>query len=343
MTRALLAPLELLYSAALRLKNQRYDKGSAEHLAWPVVSVGNLSMGGAGKTPVVIRLAQLLTQAGWHVDVLSRGYGRSGNKLERIHPESPNPAGDPAARVGDEPLLIAQSARVPVYVGASRFAAGKYAESELADGFRHVHLLDDGFQHRQLARSVDIVVVHRDDLRDRLIPAGRLREPLASLRRADAVVVRAEDRAILEKLGPALRTGTAVWTMHRRLIPPEGVHRAVAFCAIARPQEFFTALASVGLQLEARFSFRDHHRYTEKDMDRIAQAGKQLGCDAFVTTEKDAVKLSPGLHARLAKVAPMHAVRLAVEFENEARLMKDLLGMLPAEEQLPHHQGASKL
>ena len=186
----LLTPLELIYAAGLRAKNAQYDRTEPARLKWPVVSVGNLSVGGAGKTPLVIRLAHLLRKRGFAPDVLSRGYGRASTAAGRV-----NQAGG-VKDFGDEPLLIARSAHVPVFVGASRYAAGMLAELGESDAAGHVHLLDDGFQHRQLARAVDIVVMHPADVRDRLLPVGRLREPLSSLKRAHIVVLRQEDAAL---------------------------------------------------------------------------------------------------------------------------------------------------
>ena len=176
------------YAAAIAAKNAAYERGWAEakRLGWPVVSVGNLSVGGSGKTPVVIRLAQLLQADGIAVDVLSRGYGRSGEGVERV-----DASGD-AGRFGDEPVLIARKAAVPVYVGTSRYDAGRLAERSAAGA--GIHLLDDGFQHRKLARDLDIVVLHASDFVEGLLPAGRLREPLSALKRAQVVVLREEDR-----------------------------------------------------------------------------------------------------------------------------------------------------
>ena len=124
MTPLLLAPLELVYGSVVRARNARFDRIPAQRLGWPVVSIGNLSLGGAGKTPLVICLAKLLEREGWSPDVLSRGYGRAMRTVERV-----DSAGS-AERFGDEPLLIARAAGVPVYVGASRYEAGVLAESE---------------------------------------------------------------------------------------------------------------------------------------------------------------------------------------------------------------------
>jgi tetraacyldisaccharide 4'-kinase len=302
----LLSPLSMLYGSLMRAKNARFDRTSAQRLRCPVVSVGNLSVGGAGKTPLVICLAKLLAQDGWNPDVLSRGYGRSSKMAERV-----DPGGD-ASRFGDEPLLIARETGMPVYVGASRYEAGLLAE---ADGRPHIHLLDDGFQHRQLARTVDIVVIHRTDLKERLLPVGRLREPLSSLQRADAVVLREEDADLEGQLRRFVKPEGRFWPVRRVLqVPP--LKRALAFCAIARPTEFFKALEAAGAQLDERVSFRDHHRYTVADMERIARLGKQ--CGAFVTTAKDAVKLDPEMREKLTTIAPLHTATLEAVLEAEA-------------------------
>lgn len=166
-------PLVSLYAAALGLKDalRRVGVLRVRALQWPVVSVGSLSAGGAGKTPVVIALARLLHEAGWTVDVLSRGYGREGRGAEQVRAG----ADRSAVRFGDEPVLIAQQTELPVWVGADRFAAGVRAEAAAASGLRGVHLLDDGFQHRRLARAIDIVLVTAEDLGDMMLPAGNLR------------------------------------------------------------------------------------------------------------------------------------------------------------------------
>ena len=157
--------------------------------------MGNLSVGGAGKTPFFILLGQLLQARGIVFDVLSRGYGRASRGVAFVDPN-----GSPCD-FGDEPLLIARHLNVPVVVGEDRYAAGVAAEQKFGP---QVHLLDDGFQHRALARDFDIVLVTGDDLHDKLLPAGRLREPLAALRRADAVVlssaVKAEDLPVQKQL-----------------------------------------------------------------------------------------------------------------------------------------------
>jgi tetraacyldisaccharide 4'-kinase len=313
MTPLLLAPLELVYASLVRARNARFDHRPAQRLGWPVISIGNLSVGGAGKTPLVIALAQLLGQEGIHADVLSRGYGRSGQTAERV-----DVAGSPE-RFGDEPLLIARATGVPVFVGASRYQAGQLAENE-SEG-PGVHLLDDGFQHRQLARNLDIVVMHRSDVGGRLMPAGRLREPLSSLRRADVIVLRQEDAELESMLRVHVRPECRFWRVRRTVELHSAVQRAVAFCAIARPDEFFRALQAVGAETVERVRFRDHHRYTEADIDRLAELGRRLRCDAFVTTAKDEVKLDAAMRVRLHAVAPLQTASLTVEIEDQEAVL----------------------
>ncbi|HUV70223.1 MAG TPA: tetraacyldisaccharide 4'-kinase, partial [Terracidiphilus sp.] len=169
--RPLLAPLVPVYKLALALRELRLGSRlePVRRLRLPVVSVGNLSAGGAGKTPLTIALAEALTRLGLSVDVLSRGYGRRSKAALRVDPNGS------AEEFGDEPLLIAREAGVPVYVAAHRYEAGLQAEGA---GLSSLHLLDDGFQHRQLHREVNFLLLDGRDWNDGLLPAGNLREPL---------------------------------------------------------------------------------------------------------------------------------------------------------------------
>jgi tetraacyldisaccharide 4'-kinase len=314
----LLAPFAWVYASLVRARNARFDRTPAQQLRWPVVSIGNLSVGGTGKTPLVICLAQLLDGEGFRPDVLSRGYGRSSKEIERV-----DPSGD-AERFGDEPLLIARATGVPVFVGARRYEAGLLAEAEVGGQGRHVHLLDDGFQHRQLARNVDIVVIHRSDLRERLLPAGRLRESLSSLERADVIVLRQEDAELESALRVYAGKECRFWILRRTLSLSVPVKRGLAFCAIARPAEFFAGLEGAGVELVERKSFPDHHRYTPADIDRLAELGRRRGCDAFVTSAKDEVKLDAAMRQRLNAVAPLRIASLVLKLDDEAAVLAQL-------------------
>jgi tetraacyldisaccharide 4'-kinase len=298
-------PLVPVYAAgaALRLLGQKPHR-----LASPVVSVGNLSTGGSGKTPFVIALGQLLKGQGVYIDVLSRGYGRSGTVVEQVDLQGS------AEQFGDEPLLIAREAGVPVFVGAKRFDAGKLAES--APGQRNgVHLLDDGFQHRQLHRDVDIVLVNSEDLADRLLPAGNLREPLAALRRASVLAVPVDDDSAMVRLqGMGLKQ--PIWRFRREMRVPAITGPMVAFCGIARPEQFFAGLEGRGVLLAGQLAFPDHHRFDSRDVERLRTLVRDSGAVGLVTTGKDRVRLS-ALEAGLQAIAPLYTAGLRIVLEDE--------------------------
>src|SRR6185312_11429771 len=223
-----LLPLAPVYGAALAVKRQLFLWGwlKRRRLEGPVISVGSVSAGGAGKTPVVLMLATILRHGGYAVRILTRGYGRGSAAVARVEPF------DDARRQGDEPVLLAQRSGVPVFVGADRYSAGVMAERSEPSARRVVYLLDDGFQHRQLERDVDIVLLTKEDVEDRLLPAGNLREPLAALGEADVVVLREEEaeelREFVETLTPG-KGGPAVGVVRRTLSLGEG-------CAVALPE-----------------------------------------------------------------------------------------------------------
>ncbi len=334
MSRAGMGPLGAVYGMAVAAKNLAYERKwlEAKRLSRPVISIGNLSVGGSGKTPLTIRLAELLRAEGIEVDVLSRGYGRSGRATEQV-----DPAGN-AVRFGDEPLLIARRTGAPVFVGARRYEAGLLAQASPMPQARAtaplaVHLLDDGFQHRQLARDVDIVLLHRSDFTEKLLPAGRLREPLHALTRATFVVLREEDSELepeLRKLG----VQAPVWWVQRSLSVPkdltETTERAVAFCGIARPDEFFSSLEAEDINVELAVAFADHHRYSRGDIDRLVKVAAEVRADAFVTTEKDAVKLDATLLQMLEAAAPIRIAKLEVSLRDEPAVIQQLRAKLPS-------------
>lgn len=322
----LLTPLELVYLAGLRAKNALERRHAPRRLSWPVVSVGNLSVGGAGKTPLTIALIRLLSARGWNVDVLSHGYRRQippgAPEIEQVDPEGS------AIRFGDEPLMTARLTGAPVFVGSNRYGAGLAAEQLSPDQARGVHLVDDGFQHRRLARDLDIVVFDRRDLSDSLLPRGRLREPLTALARAGAVVLQTKDADLVERIQPFLRPGTSLWLTERKLTLPSDLGEVAAFSAIARPDEFYKSLEARGVCIVARRSFRDHHFYTRQEIEGIGRLGKNAHCTHFITTEKDAVKLDTVMKTSLESIAPLTVAALAVTFEDEARVAEDLAAAL---------------
>jgi tetraacyldisaccharide 4'-kinase len=294
---------------AVGARNSLYDRGvlPSQRLGRPVVSVGNLSVGGSGKTPFVLLLGTLLKQRGISFDVLSRGYGRRTRGVAIVDP------GGYQCDFGDEPLLIARKLEVPVIVGEQRFAAGQLAEDRFSS---RLHLLDDGFQHRALARDFDIVLVTPEDAHDRLLPSGRLREPLASLARADAVVLTSGAPENLFHVD-----GKLVWRAHRTIAPGDMPKHPLAFCGIARPRNFFIQLRNAGFELAGEATFRDHHQYEEQDVRELLAAATRSEADGFVTTEKDAINLGGYFSA----LKPLAVVPVKMELADAHRAVDAML------------------
>lgn len=317
LARPWLAPLTPLYRGAIAVRGWRIEHGfeRVERLRWPVVSVGNLSTGGAGKTPFTIALTKALQRRDCAVDVLSRGYGRTNTAAERVEPSGL------AENFGDEPLLIARATGVPVYVARRRYEAGCLAESAL--GKKTIHLLDDGFQHRQLHRSLDFVLLSQRDLDDTLLPAGNLREPLTALRRASVQVIPAEEAGLESRLQGLGWTGP-IWKIRRRMELPPLTGPVVAFCGIARPEQFFLGLEEKGVTLVARRVFRDHRPYRAVELAELAALAHRQGA-TLLTTEKDAVRI--GLLAEEASVS-LGVAKLVTEIQNEESCMNGLLAVL---------------
>ena len=312
-------PLAALYGAAVRARNELYDRGTLtlSHLQGPVVSIGNLTVGGSGKTPFLILLGELLKEHSILFDVLSRGYRRLTTGVAPV-----DPLGSPR-EYGDEPLLIARKLGVPVIVGEDRYAAGRLGEEKFGP---RLHLLDDGFQHRRLAREFDIVLATSSDARDSLLPTGRLREPLSSLRRADAVVLTNDTP------GDGLRLGRQqVWRVTRDIVAPQTKEPCLAFCGIARPQNFIAQLRAAGVMLAGTRSFRDHHRYSAEDVRQLLRLRQQHGATAFVTTEKDAVNLGGHLEA----LQPIHVVPVRMRLHNGAAVLQFILATVSERKRRP--------
>jgi tetraacyldisaccharide 4'-kinase len=304
-----LNPFSTIYGSIVGARNALYNRGllQSRRLEGAVVSVGNLSAGGSGKTPFVLLLGALLQTQGIKFDVLSRGYGRKTRGVLLV-----DPAGLPQD-FGDEPLLIARKLQVPVIVGEDRFAAGRFAETSFGP---QIHLLDDGFQHRSLARDFDIVLVTPQDAEDRLIPAGRLREPLHALCRADAVVLSSGASPESFPLD-----GKLAWRVRRGITPKNVPARPVVFCGIARPQNFLLQLRAANIDPVAQAFYRDHHAYREKDVRELLLLKQQSNAGGFVTTEKDAVNLGGYLSA----LDPISVVPVHMELVDAANAVDTML------------------
>lgn len=302
-------PLSSVFGAAVRARNEFYDRGTFQmrRLQGPVVSIGNLSAGGTGKTPFLILLGELLKQRSVLFDVLSRGYRRETKGVALVD------AAGMAGQFGDEPLLIARKLGVPVIVGEDRYEAGVYAEQTFGP---QLHLLDDGFQHRRLARDFDIVMLTPTDVRDTLLPGGRLREPLSSLARADAVVL--SGNLAPESIPEYVKRR---WRVQRSIFAPTIKDACVAFCGIARPEPFFSQLQQAGLNVVATQPFRDHHAYTAEDIQKLLRLRNLNQASAFVTTEKDAINLGE----QLRELGTVHVVALRMELDDANAAVNEIL------------------
>ena len=283
--RMLLWPLSLLYGVFVRLRVWLYAKGllKQKRLNAPVVSVGNLTVGGTGKTPMVIWIAEKLLAEGKHVAILSRGYRGANGTSDEI-----------------ELMKFRLQGRVVFGVGKDRFSEGQRLETQQPID---VFLLDDGFQHLQLARDLDILLMDasRRLAGESLLPAGRLREPLSAMSRANILVfTRTENMPgtvdAIQKLNqfPVFAAATQLVGFRRlggeiSLLSSSDVGAGpfFAFCGLGNPDAFFRDLRDWGLAICGQMVFPDHHRYTEEDVLQIQLGAKRAGANAFVTTEKD--------------------------------------------------------
>ena len=306
----------------------------------PVISVGNLSMGGTGKTPCVLRLAELLRERGRHPGILTRGYKRN-----TPHQHLLLAPGAPASalQIGDEPLIFVRSALAPVGVGANRWETGMLLRQQFPVD---TMLLDDGFQHLKLARDVDIVLL--DALNPfaggGLFPLGRLREPLEALSRADVIVItRARESDLpcaiesqVRRWNPRAPLFRAFvepreWVEHRtgRTFPPEErpFEKAGVFCGLGNPQTFRLTLQQLGIQPVEWIDFEDHHRYRPQELRRIAHVLCSLGARSVITTQKDAVNLCDACDD-LMNPLPLYWLRIGMEIERESEFLDEIMRRL---------------
>jgi len=316
------------------------------HLSKPVISVGNLSMGGTGKTPVVAAIAEWLIASGHRPSILSRGYGREdavdgvvvvNPRISRMSRSDQPPS---LAQTGDEPMMLSQ--QVPgatVCVSPDRYLGGVLAEKLGCT----VHILDDGFQHLELARNLDILVTTIGEIPNgRVIPFGRLREPKDAAARAHFLVVTdataGAATAIAWALGVSLSCGCV-----RRLADPVGVgdqgsgigdQGVLAVAGIAHPERFVRSLKDAGWNVVDAITFPDHHRYSPKDLAAIQAKLQSSGASAVFTTDKDAVRFETLLALRSAKREggspsfPLYRVPLVVEFDPPDALFQSVKAVI---------------
>ena len=330
---AFLWPVSLLYGLIMELRAGAYKTGlfRSHKAAVPVISIGNIVAGGTGKTPMAIYVAQILMEQGFRTAVLSRGYRRKSKTKDQISKSLVVSDGlnvlCPVAEAGDEPYLIAsrllgtkERPGAMVLVGKDRVAG---AEKAVEMGAQ-VIVLDDGFQHLRLKRDLDIVLLDGQRPYDNgwLLPAGMLREPVSALRRAGAIVLTRCKNLNTEYRIP--NSGAAMFKTRHKAGLPHGFAdrlsadmdklkkaRIILFSGIARPESFEQSVRQAGLSFASHIKYSDHHHYTRDNLKQIT--GKAQGCDFLLTTEKDAVKLPPGID--LGK--PLFVLPVEIEFMDE--------------------------
>lgn len=345
--RALLWLPVKLYELVVRLRVVAYETDylHSKKLDAFVISVGNITLGGTGKTPFVNYITRYLKREDRSVAILTRGYGRKSTErriLNDPRTKAQNSSTESYLEFGDEPLMLARSMPdVPIIIDKNRYESGLLAEQEL---HTEVLLLDDGYQHLALARDLNILLLDATDPFGgfEMVPFGRLREPLYGLKRADVVIVTRADKAFDQAQTLAIIKavcGDKVPVMYfystitnLRLLTTGDIYEAsefvgwnvVVLCGIGNPQAFSEDLLQIGMNITAENVFPDHHAYTQMDIDNVLQTARDTGADAIITTEKDAIRLE-GLHH---SDIPVYVAQLEIQSEEEVRLKSLLLRAL---------------
>jgi tetraacyldisaccharide 4'-kinase len=332
-----LTPFSSLYGAAMKARRALYSSGRprVHELGAPVISVGNLTVGGTGKTPLVEWIAGELAKAGMRVCILTRGYGKTNPTTRVIVSDGQEILAD-AAAAGDEPLLLAENLKgqAAVISDPDRVAAADWALKNLQ---AEVFVLDDGFQHLRVARNLNILTIDATNPwgNGKLLPAGILRESPAELTRADCIVItRADDLNSTEGLRREIAKQSKQVTIFssrmklaglrpihpgKTLVSPEEIKasRIAAFCGLGNPESFFSLLRRDGYQLVHTKVFRDHYRYEQTDVDDLERAAITHGAQLLLTTAKDEMKLRS-----LGFQLPCYSADIAIGIEDEDNFRK---------------------
>jgi tetraacyldisaccharide 4'-kinase len=327
-----LIPLGLLYGAAMRARAFLYENQvfRTHKIGKPVISIGNLTTGGTGKTPLVAAITQHLAQKGRRVCILTRGYGRE-NPGRRIVVSDGNQILTEVIQAGDEPLMLAEQlkGKAAVICDSDRVSAAQFAEEKLGSD---VFILDDGFQNLRIARDVNITTIDATNPwgNKHVLPAGILREPVRALRRADCVVLTRTDQSTEADLLKQVEKVTGAPVLSSRMViseirsirsagavqtkNPLARQPVAAFCAVGNPKGFFDLLRA-NFDLTDTNAFRDHYQFTQTDIDRVTRDARAGGAQALVTTAKDEVKLRA-----LRFDLPCYVVDIAIEISSPDKL-----------------------
>lgn len=356
---ALLWPLSIPYGAAAHLRARAYRKGMLHRrrLDGVVISVGNLTVGGTGKTPMVMWIAERLLSEGKRVGILTRGYrgsaadraARTDEFGDRVDAMGAAKSGNAIQSTSDEVRLLASRLqhRVEIGVGADRYARGRELAKQGVEWF----VLDDGFQHMQLARDVDIVLIDAANPfgGGRVLPAGRLREPRTALERADIIVITRSERALAVEAAIRRDSDAPIFYARAKLdairsisdgqmggvVSPAEAGPLFAFCGIGNPSAFLADLREWGVQVAGHKFFRDHHRFTEKDDADILKEAEGVGARGLICTEKDVYNL----HAIHFGKLPVYCCAISLHIDREDEFWRTVMETVIAR----RHAGQSPL
>lgn len=302
-------PFGPIYGALMRFRQQLYTKQvfKQHKLSVPVISVGNLVLGGTGKTPTVIFLARFLSKQGYTVGIVSRGYRGSSNLAVNVVSDGTSKSLDPA-KFGDEPVLMASSLeKVPVLTGKKRIFPCLHAIEQL--GVDCI-ILDDGFQHMTVHRDINLVLFDATTLagNSRIFPGGPLREPVAALERSTAFLITGQTEAnkkrsnafkeLLETKFPSIPAyrssycSPALFSQNDQVDVPADLGPGFLFCAIANPERVQKSAVDIGIDVAATRYLQDHFRYNQQEIDNLCREAKEVGAKFIFTTAKDQVKLN---------------------------------------------------
>lgn len=337
--RGLLWPAAAAYASVQRLRSSLYQKEILKRVRVNprVISIGNLTIGGTGKTPFTLRVVELLRDHGQSAAVLCKGYKRNSRESTLLVSDGTEILVDSRAS-GDEAQLLARSLPgVPVVVGSSKWRSARWIESHLNVNWI---VIDDGFQHLKLSRDRNVLLLNGDRPFDNghVIPLGRLREPVAAIRRADVLVVIMDSE--LSEIQPSLETlqtlppAAILFTARRecrgvsmldevKVCPIEYLYgkKLVAFCGLARPEQFFRDLRNQKLMIEDCLAFPDHHRYRPRETRRLILSALKCGAEAFITTAKDAMNLEPRAFGNW----PCYVFEIKMRIDDEPRFVQKVL------------------
>ena len=331
-----------LYEFGVRLRVAAYETDylKSKRLDTTVISIGNIAVGGTGKTPLVDYVARYLKEEDLSVAILTRGYGRKskGRRILNDPTDRDRNVAKSYQEFGDEPLMLARALPdIPIIIDNNRYESGTYAAREFG---ADVLILDDAYQHLTLARDLNILLLDATDpfAGFEMIPLGRLREPLYGIKRADVVIITRADRpfdqaqvnAIIKYFCGEKVPVMYVYSTIKRLRHLSGeAYEAGQFrgwnvslmCGIGNPHAFADDVLQIGINIIAEHFFSDHHPFTQQVLDEVTRAAREAGADAIITTEKDAVRLERLKHSDI----PVYAAQLEIESDDEVRLKSLLL------------------